>query len=94
MKSALCLAVLSIATCGLGCDTNRAIDPVPVSPTVPTGPAATPDRTADVDIDIDANRPLVEERAERRLDRRENLRDAVDKVDVDVGPAGVDVDIK
>lgn len=89
MKTALCLAVLSIAVCGLGCDTadiHPAVDPIPTSPA--------PERTTDVDIDIDANRPLVEERAERRLDRRENLRDAVDKVDIDVGPGGVDVDVK
>lgn len=91
MKTALCLAVISIAACGLGCDTydnNRAVDPIPANP------ALAPDRTADVDIDIDADRPLVGELAERRLDRRENLRDAVDKVDIDVGPAGVDVDVK
>lgn len=91
MKTVLRLAVLSVAACGLGCDTydaNRAVDPVPTSPV----PAA--DHEADVDINIDANRPLVEERAERRLDRRENLRDAVDKVDIDVGRGGVDVDVK
>lgn len=91
MKTILRLAVLSVAACGLGCDTydaNPAVDPIP------TNPVPAPQRTTDVDIDIDANRPLIEERAERRLDRRENLRDAVDKVDIDVRPGGVDVDVK
>lgn len=96
MKTALCLTVLSLAACGVGCDTNRVVEPIPTSPApvTDTVPTTATDRAADVDINIDADRPLVEQRNERRLDRRENLRDAIDKVDVDVGPAGVDVDVK
>lgn len=88
MRKAICSTILSISLCGLGCDTNQ------VEPAIPVDSNPLPPRTTDVDIDIEGNRPLIEEGAERRVERRENLREAVDKIDVDVEPGGVDVDIK
>ncbi len=57
--------------------------------TTTTTPPSTSGTTADVEVNNnDANRP-----ADDRMDRRQNLRERVEDVDVSVGGGKVDVDV-
>ncbi|MCO8123209.1 hypothetical protein NHH03_15785 [Stieleria sp. TO1_6] len=71
----------------VGCDVdvqhNASPDPVPAQ-TVP----------AEMDTVVtDSGETPAEQRVERRQERRENIRDAVDGVDVNVGDGGVKVQV-
>ncbi|TWT53772.1 hypothetical protein Pla22_14050 [Rubripirellula amarantea] len=79
MKTSLFVATLALVLSFAGCDVD-----VHERGTLP-------DDTDGVNVDV--NDTPVENRMERREERRENLRDAVDGVDVEVGDGGVNVDV-
>ncbi len=78
-------------TCG-GCD--QAATTNSVSPAVDSPPAVAPaDEREDIDIHIDSGASPLQDGVERRQERRENLRDAIDDVDVQAGDGAVDVSV-
>ena len=46
------------------------------------------------DVDVDTSDSPAESRMDRREERRENIKDKVDGVDVEVGNGGVKVDVE
>lgn len=103
MKTWTIPAVLLAATLSLtGCDNpsdSRPAASEPVGEPIEyhesveiDDPAPDRDRL-DINIDVDTDDPATSERAELRQQRRENLRDAIDNIDVRVGEQGVDVNV-
>ena len=74
-------SILAVAVCFTGCDTA----PETVTPV---------NREPVVDIDVRTNDSSAIERVDRRDERRENLLDAIDRVDVDVSDGQVNVDVE
>jgi hypothetical protein len=87
MKTLWTFALIVAALGITGCDVDIE-DPSPAPAALTPAPATQPDSGVVVDIDTPA-----ENRLERREERRENLRDAIDGVDVQVGNGQVKVDV-
>ncbi len=80
MKKALTSIIFAAGLTTAGCD-------------IDVNENTTPPMSADeMSVDADINSP-AENRMDRREERRENLREAVDNVDVHVGDGGVSVDV-
>ncbi len=82
MKTAFTAVLLSVALISAGCD-------VDVHETAPGNLPANDANGVTVEVDGEP----AEDRMELREERRENLREAVDGVDVQVGNGGVSVDV-
>ena len=100
---AILLSLLFVAACVIGCEEGYNGQPDSgVGPNAEIDGAVQTDESVggtDINVDIDTDRPLQdgegpnEDRAQRRQERRERLRDVLDEVDVDVGDGGIDVEI-
>ncbi|TWU46528.1 hypothetical protein [Rubripirellula reticaptiva] len=73
--------VLAAGLCTAGCDEGYEAGPV------------VPMQTDGVNVDVDTPDTPFENRVERRQERRNDIREAVDHVDVQFGDGGVSVDV-
>lgn len=97
MKRLLPIIALSLTVGIMGCDESLPSGSTSPVNTPLSNPSTQPNRPNEVDVDVNLNQPNelpLSERLDRREERRENLRDVIDGVDVNVNGGQTKVDIK
>jgi hypothetical protein len=94
MKKLFPVVAIGLTVTFVGCDDSTYYRANPASD-VPAGDTSSVEVTPDrVDVDIKTDGEPAADRVERRLERRENVRDAVDGVDVDIDAGRTKIDIR